>query len=67
VNKDNTISIEGRVLQLPKIKGVSTLARRKVEIREHLNAKLEVLSGKRLLASFDSEAASEATGLLCLA
>lgn len=67
VGRDNTVQLDGRILQLPKIEGVSTLARRKVEIREHLDGKLEVLSGKRLLASFDCEAAPEAAGLLCLA
>lgn len=67
VNKDNTISIDSRVLQLPKIKGVSTLARRKVEIREHLDGKLEVLSGKRLVGAFDFQPQLEAASASCLA
>jgi len=67
VVKDNTVQLEGRVLQLPKIEGVSTLARRKVEIREHLDGKLEVLSGKRLLAVFDAQMVPEAASLTGLA
>ena len=67
VGKDNTVQLDRRVLQLPKIQGVSTLARRKVEIREHLDGKLEVLSGKRSLEVFNAEVAPEATGLSCLA
>ena len=67
VNRDNTISIDNRILQLPKIEGVSTLAKRKVEVREHLDGKLEVLCGKRLLAVFDNENGTEAAGLSCLA
>lgn len=67
VNKDNTICINNRVLQLPKIRGISTLAKRKVEVRQHLDGKLEVLCGKMLLASFDVEAVSEAEDIANLA
>jgi transposase len=62
VNKDNTISMDNRIVQLPQISGVTTLARRKVEIREHLDGKLEILSGKRLLAQVDVEGPPEAVG-----
>lgn len=55
VYRDNTVHLENRVLQLPKIDGVSTLAKRKVQIREHLDGTLDVLSGKRLIASFSPE------------
>lgn len=55
VNKDNTISFNNRMLQLPKVRGVATLAKRKVEIREHLDGVLCVYLGRRLIAEFDSE------------
>lgn len=67
VGKDNTVQFEGRILQLPKIEGVSTLAKRKVEIREHLDGKLEVLSGKRLLAAFKLKSETEAPGFSFIA
>lgn len=67
VNKDNTVQFEGMVFQLPKISGVSTLARRKVELREHLDGKWEVLSGKRLVARFDIETQIESAGVSGLA
>ena len=44
-----------RRLQLPKITGVSTLAKRKVEIREHLDGILEVLRGTQLIAEFPAQ------------
>jgi len=53
VNKDNTVQLEGRVFQLPRLKGVSTLAKRKVEVREHLDGIWEVLSGKTVVARFN--------------
>lgn len=55
VNSDNTISYYNRILQLPKPVGVSTLAKRKVEVREHLDGTLEVLRGNQLIASFTPE------------
>lgn len=55
VYKDNTVHLDNRTLQLPKLKGVTTLAKRKVQIREHLDGMLEVFSGKRLIASFPTE------------
>jgi len=55
VNKDNTVSFENQTLQLPKVHGISTLSGRKVEVRRHLDGTLEVLLGKRLVASFGHE------------
>lgn len=55
VYRDNTVHFNNRVLQLPKLDGVATLANRKVEIREHLDGVLEIFSGKRLIASFAPE------------
>jgi transposase len=55
VYRDNTVHFENRVLQLPRVEGVSTLAKRKVQIRENLDGTLDVLSGKRLIASFSPE------------
>ena len=67
VSKDNTVHLDGMVFQLPKISGVSTLAKRKVELREHLDGKWEVLSGKRLVARFNLGAEIEAVSALVLA
>ena len=53
VRRDNTVEFQCRHLQLPKVEEVSTLARRKVEVREHLDGTLEVLVGKRLIAAFE--------------
>lgn len=55
VYKDNTVHLDNRTLQLPKLKGVTTFAKRKVQIREHLDGILEIFSGKRLIASFAPE------------
>lgn len=55
VSRDNTLHFENRCFQLPKIKGITTLARRRVQIREHLNGTLEIFSGKRLIASFPNQ------------
>jgi len=55
VNPDNTISFENRVLQLPKVTGVATLRKRKVEVREHLDGAVSILLGRRLVASFPPE------------
>lgn len=55
VYRDNTVHFDNRVLQLPKPDGVATLAKRKVQIREHLDGTLEIFSGKRLIASFPPE------------
>ena len=52
VYRDNTVHFDNLVLQLPKLDGVATLAKRKVQIREHLDGTLEVFSGKRFIASF---------------
>ena len=54
VQRDNTVRFENRRYQLPKLKGVSTLAGRKVELRQHLDQTLEVLIGKRLIAAFEA-------------
>jgi len=67
VSKDNTVHLDGMVFQLPKISGVSTLAKRKVELREHLDGKWEVLSGKRLVARFNLGAEIEAVSASVLA
>lgn len=53
VARDNTVHIHNRVLQLPRIQGVATMAGRKVELREHLDGTLEVLVGKRAVARFE--------------
>ncbi len=52
INKDYTISLNNRILQLPKPKSALSLGQRKVVIREHLDGSLEVFTGKRLIASF---------------
>jgi len=64
VEKDNTIQFQNRRLQLPKITGVSTLAKRKVEIREHLDGILEVLRGTQLIAEFPAQGTEAADELM---
>lgn len=53
--RDNTIQFENRRLQLPKLHGISTLAGRKVDVRKHLDGRIEVLIGKRLIAAFKAD------------
>lgn len=67
VEKDNTIQFQNRKLQLPKITGVSTLAKRKVEIREHLDGTLEILKGTQLIAEFPAEEMEAADELMASA
>ena len=67
VEKDNTIQFQNRKLQLPKITGVSTLAKRKVEIREHLDGTLEILKGTQLIAEFPVEEMEAADELMASA
>ncbi len=55
VSNDNTISLNNRTLQLPKVRGVATLAKRKVEIREHLDGIVCVYLGRRLIKEFGAE------------
>jgi len=45
--QDNVVRFDHQALQLPKIKGVSTLAGRKVEVRRRLDGSLDILAGKR--------------------
>jgi len=67
VEKDNTVQFQRKTLQLPKIAGVSTLAKRKVEIREHLDGTLEVLRGKQLIAEFPAQEMEAADELMASA
>jgi transposase len=53
VNRDNVVEFERRKLQLPKLKGVTTLAGRKVDVRVHLSGTSEVFQGRRLVGRFD--------------
>jgi len=64
VYRDNTVHFDNRVLQLPKLDGVATLAKRKVLVREHLDGTIEIFSGKRLIASFVPPIASTELGPL---
>jgi hypothetical protein len=52
VGRDNVVRFANRALQLPKVRGVPTLADRKVQVRQLLDGTLEVLQGRRLVASF---------------
>jgi len=51
VGRDNVVLFENQALQLPKVKGVTTLAGRKVEVRRRLDGSLDILAGNRLVAS----------------
>lgn len=59
VTKDNVVDFERRRLQLPKVRGVTTLAGRKVDVRVHLNGTIEVLQGRRIVGRFAPVAPSE--------
>lgn len=52
VARDNTISFEGKKLQLPRLTEFTTLAGRKVELRHRLDGDIEILFGTRLVARF---------------
>ncbi len=55
VRRDNTIEFKGTSYQLPRMRGAATLSGRKVEVRRHLDDQIEILIGRRLIATFEAE------------
>lgn len=55
VTLDNTVRFRNRILQLPKVGSLATLARRSVDVLVALDGRTSVFLGARLLASFDAD------------
>lgn len=53
VGLDNTITLDGVRLQIPKQRGLRTCARRRVIVRRHLDGTHTIRLGPRLLARYD--------------
>ena len=51
VGQENVVHFDNQALQLPKVKGVSTLAGRKVEVRRRLDGSLDTLAGEGIVVS----------------
>lgn len=56
VAKDNTISFEGIILQIPHVKGLRSLARRKVEVLQLRDGSIEIQYETKTVAKFCKEA-----------
>lgn len=55
VGKDNTVSLEGLLLQIQKQPGRRTCSGLSVQVRQHLNGDYSVRRGTQLLGTFDPE------------
>jgi transposase len=55
VAKDNTISFEGTILQIPKTSGFGSYANRKVEVQVKLDGAVEIFYKNEKIATFDSK------------
>jgi transposase len=55
VDRDNTVSYEGRKLQIPPVKWRSSLARCTVKVCEHLDGHLSIRHGPHVVARFAPE------------
>lgn len=55
VAKDNTISFEGTILQIPKISGFGSYANRRVEVQVKLDGAVEIFYKTEKIAAFDSK------------
>lgn len=53
VNNDGTIRLKNQILQLPKVAGWASLAKRKVTLRVSLEGQVRVLLGQRLVHVFE--------------
>lgn len=56
VNNDNTISFEGIILQIPHVKGLRSLAKRKVDVLQLRDGSIEIQYDTRTVARFCKEA-----------
>lgn len=56
VARDNTISFEGIILQIPYVKGLRSLAQRKVEVLQLRDGSIEIQYEKKTVAKFCKEA-----------
>jgi hypothetical protein len=59
VNRDNTVSVGGRLLQIDRVRWRGTLAGCHVVACEHLDGAVSVYYGPHLVGRFESEAKSE--------
>jgi hypothetical protein len=60
VGRDNTVSLDGRVLQLEKQPGRRTCAGLAVQVRRHLHGGYSIHRGAQLLGTYDAEGRSTA-------
>jgi hypothetical protein len=65
VNRDNTVTAGGRVLQLDRVRWRGTLALCRVMVCEHLEGELSVYYGPHLVGRFASETESAAAAKSC--
>jgi transposase len=56
VAKDNTISFEGIILQIPHVPGLRSLAQRKVEVLQLRDGSIEIQYEKKTVAKFNKDA-----------
>lgn len=55
VNKDNTISYSGKILQIPKHKDRCHFVKAKIRVHEYADGELSIFHGPRCLARYDTE------------
>ncbi len=65
VNRDNTVSVGGRVLQIERVRWRGTLAGCRVIACEHLDGTVSVYYGPHLVGRFSSEGNSESAAKSC--
>ncbi len=65
VNRDNTVSVGGRVLQIDRTRWRGTLARCRVLACEHQDGSVSVYYGPHLVGRYPSETKSEAAAESC--
>ncbi len=56
VAKDNTISFEGIILQIPHVKGLRSLAQRKVMVLQLRDGSIEIQYAAKIVAKFNKDA-----------
>jgi transposase len=65
VNRDNTVSVAGRVLQIDRVRWRGTLAGCRVVVCEHLDGTVSVYYGPHLVGQFGNEAKNESAAKSC--